>query len=175
MYSTMCTRMYVQTNKEERLKHAKQSKHKIEQLKFKEESVHKKKMAAEREERNLKLAEWKKEQILKQQLSEEALAQQAADLTKQKEKENARRVSQYFLSAHSTLTFQLAIKLQVSEYATQRAQERSKQQQLQEERSKEDMRSKKLANEEAKKFVERVSIYYYKHYLNNRQLYPQFV
>ena len=75
------------------MKHAKQSKHKIEQLKFKEESVHKKKMAAEREERNLKLAEWKKEQILKQQLSEEALAQQAADLTKQKEKENARRVS----------------------------------------------------------------------------------
>lgn len=68
-----------------------------------------------------------------------------------------------FLGAHTTLTFQLAIKLQVSEYATQRAQERNKQQQIQEERSKEDMRSKKLANEEAKKFVERVSIYYYKH------------
>jgi len=75
------------------LKHAKQSKHEIEQQKFKEESAHKKKMAAEREERNLKLAEWKKEQILKQQLSQETLAQQAADLTKQKEKENARRVS----------------------------------------------------------------------------------
>jgi len=57
------------------------------------------------------------------------------------------------------VTFQLAIKLQVSEYTTQRAQERNKQQQLQEERSKEEMRSRKLANEEAKKFAERVSVY----------------
>jgi len=75
------------------LKNAKQSKHEIEQLKFKDEAACKKKMAAEREERNLKLAKWKKERILKQQLSQEALTQQAADLTKQKEKENARRVS----------------------------------------------------------------------------------
>ena len=75
------------------MKHAKRSKHEIEQLKFKEEAAHKKKMAAEREKRNLKLAEWKKEQSLKQQLSQEALAQQAADLAKHKENEDARRVS----------------------------------------------------------------------------------
>lgn len=64
-------------------------------MKFKQEAARKKKMAAEREQRNLKLAEWKKEQILKQQLSQEALAQQAAHFAKQKEKDNARRVSGY--------------------------------------------------------------------------------
>jgi len=53
---------------------------------------------------------------------------------------------------------QLAIKQQVSEYTTQRAQERNKLRQLQEEQSREEMKSRKLANEEAKKFAERVSI-----------------
>jgi len=80
------------------LEHAKQTKQKLEQLKIKGEAARQKKIVAEREKNKQKLIEWKKElKLHKEQLSQQALMQQAADMAKQKEKEDARRVS-YFIS-----------------------------------------------------------------------------
>ena len=83
-----------QAEKEERLEHAKQTKEEIEQLKTKEAAACQKRIAAEREKNKQKLMEWKKElKQHKEEFSQQALMQQAADEAKQKEKENARRVS----------------------------------------------------------------------------------
>lgn len=149
----------MQAEKEERLEHAKQTKQELEQLKIKEEATHQKKIAAERERNKQKLIEWKKElKFHKEQLSQQALMQQAADMAKQKEKEDARRVG-YSSTTCIQCFFQLAIKQQISQYTSQKAQEMEKQQQLQEERKKEEIRNRKLANEEAKKLADRVRIF----------------
>lgn len=50
----------------------------------------------------------------------------------------------------------MVIKQQLSQYASQKAQEMEKQQTLQEERRKEEIQNRKLANEEAKKLADRV-------------------
>ena len=76
------------------MEHAKQAKEQLGEQKIKEESAHLKKIAAERERNKQKLMEWKKElKQHKEQLSQQALMQQAADEAKQKDKEDARRVS----------------------------------------------------------------------------------
>ena len=83
-----------QAEKEERLKHAKQTKQDLEQLKSKEAAACQKRITTEREKNKQKLMEWKRElKQHKEQLSKQALMQKAADEVKQKEKEDTRRVS----------------------------------------------------------------------------------
>jgi len=86
--------------------------------------------------------------------------QQAADEAKQKDKEDARRVSYptnlLYIINFDALHFQLAIKEQISQYTLQKAQEVKRQQKLLEEQRKEEMHNRKLANEETKKLAERV-------------------
>lgn len=53
---------------------------------------------------------------------------------------------------------QLAIKQQISQYTSQKAQEMEKQRKIQEERRKEEIRNRRLANEEARKLADRVKI-----------------
>ena len=50
----------------------------------------------------------------------------------------------------------MVIKQQLSQYASEKAQEMEREQKLQEERRKEEIRNRKLANEEAKKLADRV-------------------
>ena len=84
---------HIQAEKEERLQHAKQAKQELEQLKVKREAAQQKKVAAERERSKQKLIEWKKElKHHKEEMAQQVLLQKAADMAKQKEKENERRV-----------------------------------------------------------------------------------
>lgn len=88
-----CTVIITQAEREQRLEHAKQDKQELEQQKIEEEAIRQRKIATERQENKLKLIEWRKEQKLhKQYLSQQTLMQQAADMAKHKEKEDARRV-----------------------------------------------------------------------------------
>ena len=57
------------------------------------------------------------------------------------------------------MCFQLMIKQQISQYASQKAQEVEKQHKVEEERRKEEIRNRKLANEEAKKLADRVRMF----------------
>ena len=143
------------------MEHAKQAKEQLGEQKIKEESAHLKKIAAERERNKQKLMEWKRElKQHKEQLSQQTLMQQAADEAKQKDKEDARRVSYptnlLYIINFDALHFQLAIKEQISQYTLQKAQEVKRQQKLLEEQRKEEMHNRKLANEETKKLAERV-------------------